>query len=508
MNTDNEYILDNYFKNVNLSEELKKFYQIINEEEKENYIGEEIKLMDIRNENYIKYCKIDLSKLNILPHDFDGLVKKIKDTYKSIEMEDLLKNDFELATQNKKIIDNIYVQLAELDITIERELFLLECENNRRQTLLKHQTFDNFNNKTLEQILNKYNNIVLYNITTKHDIYENYKRQWHRKKYINDLYRFINIEMEDSDYDDNYIYLLSDINSKIEEEIKKMSDKIIYLEDLIVEGSTNLEQFLEFKNDFEKLIAYDDTNYISASKVYNLLCKDSKYQLLINYFEEMFLNERHNKESEEKFIYEKYGIKNIKISLDYIVANYMNYINEEDKKLINNLYEEINTTDYNIDDVYNSLKKIVNNIWKNAITDVYSYEEGNDFCFICANNQFIDEKYQSILITKKMLEKVGDYSDYQIGFVCGYNDNILYVTENEDIMSVQYNDMSNLKTPKQIEQEFLNFKVCNRIALDGYITKISAVYFINDGDFIKYKKAVELANQYNLPLIILKKDKS
>ena len=107
-----------------------------------------------------------------------------------------------------------------------------------------------------------------------------------------------------------------------------------------------------------------------------------------------------------------------------------------------------------------------------------------------------------------MLEQVQDYSDYQIGFVCNFNDNILYITENEDIMSIYYNDMSNLKTPKQVEQEFLNFKVCNRIALNGYITKINAVYFINDGDTVKYKKAVTLSNQYKLPLIVLKKDKS
>ena len=140
------------------------------------------------------------------------------------------------------------------------------------------------------------------------------------------------------------------------------------------------------------------------------------------------------------------------------------------------------------------------------MTDVFSYDPGNDFCFICTNNQFIDEKYQAILITKQMLERVENYSDYQIGFICNFNDNILYVTESEDIMLADNNDMSNLKTPKQIEQEFLNFKIRNRIALNGYITSISAVYFINDGDYIKYRKAVELANQYKLPLLILKKD--
>ena len=98
------------------------------------------------------------------------------------------------------------------------------------------------------------------------------------------------------------------------------------------------------------------------------------------------------------------------------------------------------------------------------------------------------------------------YQNYQIGFICGYDDNIMYITENDDIMSVtNVNDMSNLKTPLQLEQEFINFKVCNRIALNGFKTKIEAVYFINDGNFDKYRKAVELSNMYKLPLIELKK---
>ena len=100
-----------------------------------------------------------------------------------------------------------------------------------------------------------------------------------------------------------------------------------------------------------------------------------------------------------------------------------------------------------------------------------------------------------------------DYEDYQIGFICGYNDNILYMTENDDIMTVDNDDMSNLKTPLQLEQEFINFRICNRIALDGYITKIEAVYLIDDGNMDKYIKAVELANMYNLPLIKFKKEK-
>ena len=162
-------------------------------------------------------------------------------------------------------------------------------------------------------------------------------------------------------------------------------------------------------------------------------------------------------------------------------------------------------SDYNIDALEEELLPVVSKIWKSSVTNINEYNSDEDFCFICSNNQFIDPKYECILITKKELESDFDYLDYQIGFICGYNDNILYITENDDIMSVEYDDMSKLKTPKQLEQEFVNFAVCNRLALNGYTTKIEAVYYIEDGDNIKYTKAQSLANDYNLPLIIIKK---
>ena len=53
---------------------------------------------------------------------------------------------------------------------------------------------------------------------------------------------------------------------------------------------------------------------------------------------------------------------------------------------------------------------------------------------------------------------------------------------------------------------YLQIKINNdNIKNNGYKTKIEAVYYINDGNMDKYKKAVELANMYKLPLIELKK---
>ena len=99
-----------------------------------------------------------------------------------------------------------------------------------------------------------------------------------------------------------------------------------------------------------------------------------------------------------------------------------------------------------------------------------------------------------------------DYLDYQIGFICNYKNNILYITENDDIMSVKHDDLSKLKTPKQIEQEYINFNIVNKIALDGYMTNFIAVYYIDDNNEVVYNKALELSKENNLPLIKLKKN--
>lgn len=501
MDTNAENIFDDYFDTVNLNNELETFYTFINNDElTESFIEEKV-LTDIRNDNYNRYNDINLSLLENLSPDYEDIVSEIKKVYSFILPEDLLTNDLQKSNENKKILDLIYKYINQVENQIQKDLIILEKENNERQFKIKQINYKQFENNILEKIMKIYNDIVIYNSVIENNIYDNYKKQLKRKKDINKIYRLINLEINDD------VKEKMDLNDKINDEIKNIYNNIQYLEDLMPEKSIYYKEFNEFKDYFNNLIAYDDTNYLDVNNVYNELC-NNKIKSLINYFEESFIKEIENNKKEEEFVYEKYGIKNIKNSLDYVSSNYVEKLNEAEKNIINKLYDEINNENYNISELYCKFKKIINRIWKDSITKIYSYNEKEDFCFICANNQFIDEKYQTIIITKRMLERVNDYSNYQIGFICDFNDNILYVTENDDIMTIDYNDMSNLKTPKQIEQEFINFKVSNKLALNGYITRIEAVYFINDGDMNKYKKAVELANQYNLPLIVLKKDKN
>ena len=324
--------------------------------------------------------------------------------------------------------------------------------------------------------------------------------------YINEILKLLNNEEENkikSITQDR----LKPLNIVIKIEINKFREKITYLQDLMPENSKYKKEFDNFIEFFNKLIAYDDTNYESARQTFEILIDDERLNKNIISFEELFVNERNSRKKEEEFVYNKVGIKNLTKSLDYIIANYSDELSDDNKNIIQHIYDKLNSSDYNIEELNKAFKLVVRGIWKSQITNIYNFNPNEDYYFICSNNQFIDEKYQTILITKKEIDRVDNYDDYQIGFICGYNDNIMYITENDDIMTVDNDDMSNLKTPLQLEQEFINFKICNRIALNGYKTKIEAVYIINDGNMEKYVKAVELADMYKLPLIELNKNK-
>ena len=487
-----------FIDNNKKSTDLIDFYEFINQDETT------LDLNELLKENKDRYNKISLDVLEDLTDELEEIANEIKKVYSFILPESLKYYDLEIALENKKVLDLLYNHLSQLEKLIKMELSELKKDNNLRQEKIKHIDYSSMDKRILVDVLEKYNNLISFSHTDEDNIYKNYKKELKRKKLLNKIYRTINIELEK---DDNEKNLLEPLKIKTTEEIAKIYDRILYLEDLMIEGSQYVNDFSILKKYFSRLIAFDDTKYSEVNKIYNFLTNNNVLKDKLKDFENVFIEEREQSKKEEDFIYEKIGMKNLKISLDYISANYMDEMPNEFKVIVKEIYRDLNKEGMQASDLYLKLKPVTNYIWEKDITDIYSYEEGKDFCFICTNNQFIDEKYQAILITKEMLNRVNDYSRYQIGFICHFNNNILYVTENKDIMEVKHDDMSNLKTPKQIEQEFVNFKVRNNIALNGYITSIKAVYLINDGDFIKYKKALELANQYDLPLIVLKKDK-
>lgn len=500
-------LFDDYFENMDLDADIRKLYELIDDDELQDEFEKNAKLTKLRNQNHKRYYDINISKLQHLPYDLDDIIKEVLKLYSFIDSKQLLTCDLNTAENTKKILDSICRKLNKLDRLVSSTLIDITKKNDERQSKFSPEYFKNLDidEPIKKDLLERYNKLVLYNSVITKDIYEDLKRQIVRTEALNDILKILHIE-EEHRISISKKEKLEELNKKINVEISKYKEKLNYLDDLIMEGSKYTEEFNNFKNFCNKIIAYDDNSYENAKQTYEILSDDSRFKISISQFEELFIKEREDTKKEEIFVYEKFGIKNIKTSLNYITANYMDTLDDESKNIIEYIYEKINSNNYDLDQIGKALSLIVRDIWKKTITDVYEYRPDENYYFICSNNQFRDPKYQAILITKNEINRVNDYDDYQIGFICGYNDNIMYITENNDIMTVNHDDLSNLKTPLQLEQEFMNFRVCNRIALNGYQTRIEAVYYINDGNKELYNKALELANMYSLPLIELKKD--
>ena len=497
---------DSAFTDIDLNSSMEKIYEIIDNDRLQAEFEKQVNLTKLRNENYTRYNQINISKYKNLPDELSEYALSIINLYGQIDVKNILTDNYEDSKKSKEKLDNISLKITKLENMISSYLKEVIIKNNENQSKFSITYFKNLDvdEKTKQELINRYDDLILCSALIPKDIYEELRIQERRKEYINEIFKKVKTANKQT------LNLLSQdkiqlLNVSINLEIQKYKERIGYLEDLIPEHSKYLDEFNEFKDFFNRLIAYDDESYENTKQIFEILTDSTKVQNRIDTLENLFIDERDSLRRESKFVYEKIGIKNLKSSLNYITANYVAKLSEENKKVIEYIHEQLNGNSYDLDELNRTLKSVVKAIWKEQITDVYSFDPDEDYYFICSNNQFIDEKYETILITKKELDRVDDYEDYQIGFICPYNDNILYITENEDIMTVKDDDMSDLKTPIQIEQEFVNFKVCNRIALNGHITSIQAVYLINDGNMEKYLKAVELANMYKLPLIELKK---
>lgn len=499
--------LDSTFTNLDPNNDIKKLYKLIDDNNLKYNFEMQMDLTNLRNENYKRYRKINISKYKGLPNDFSSVANEILEFYSLINVKNILSDDYENSKNNKIVLDNIYRRISRLNHMVKSYLKELTISNDEYQKNFSRAYFVNLQiDDGLKKILiEKYNDLVLYSSSISDDIYEELKIQLQRKEYIDDILKQLNYQ-QTSKINTDSNKALEEINYLINQEISEYTNKINYLADLMPENSKYTNEFDDFKEFLNKLFSYDDTDYENARQTLEILVNDDRLKKYITSLEELFVEEREYIKDEKTFVYEKIGIKNFKDSIEYILSNYYSSLNDENINIIEYIINKLNDDNCDLEELHKALNLVVSSIWKNQITNVYSFNPNEDYYFICSNNQFIDEKYQTILITKKEIDKFDDYEDYQIGFVCGYNNNILYITENNDIMTINHDDMANLKTPLQLEREFINFKSCNRIALDGYKTEIEAVYYINDGNINKYLKAISLANEHNLPLLEFKKD--
>lgn len=493
-----------YFENMNLDEDMEKIYSLIKDEEEYDDYEKDMNLSRMRIENHKKYHRIKLDLIEDLPNYFYLDVKNIKNIYSKINEKKLLTANYKESEKNKYRLLEISKAYDELKNKVEKELNKLIKSNNADQKLWDYSTFKNLtlDKDELKKVLNYYD--TLLTITTKvfDNIFSEYKNEIIRKKIIDKIKKFLDEEAEKLK-NSAKLREIALLNEKIEKQLITLNNKLEYLDKLVKENSEYLSDYDKFKVLCDTLINYDKNSLEEARETYKMICLQDKLDIFIKRFETLFLQEIENDikgKNYEKFEQDKLKIKDI---IKNIEKNYYEFLNKEEARYIRILKLDIASKIANINDAKEKINKIAKKIWHNYLTDVYLYNPSYDYHFICTNNQFIEPKDESILITKNFIDKIENYENYQIGFIC--NDNILYVTEKEDIMEASEEEKKYLRLPNEVESNFISFNKCNKIVLDGNSTVFTAVYFIDDNDVDKLNTAIELANTYNIPLIRLKK---
>lgn len=493
------------FDAIDLDKDMDKIYELMNDKNLDNKRKKESDLNKLRTENHKRFYKINIAKLENLPESFKDIVSDVSEKYKSLAGMNLLSETLKEAKLSQKALNDIYRKIGRIDKMVKSTVRQLEEENDKEQdsfSIIDLKNLDLEKNRK-RHILNLYNEVILYNSTIEKDLYSKLKRELVRKEYLSEIKASIslgNTEKINFDKKDK----ISDLNNKLSKIIDDTSDKIQYLTDLMIEDSDYTGAFNDFLEFYNKITSYDKNDYDNVRQTYEILNDKDKIDSYIKKFENDFINERSKFFNDEKFIFKKIGLKNIKSTLYYISANYINELNKYQKRVIKDAYDKLAKDNIDVAQTGKNLKYIVNDIWKKTITDIYKFNE-NRYSFLCSNSQFIEPKMETILLSNDIVNRMDNYLDYQIGFICSYDNNILFVTEDSDIMNVEHDDLSCLKTPKQIEKEYLSFDIINRVVLNGYKTKIIGVYYIYDGDNAKYNKALELSKNNKLPLITLKK---
>jgi len=183
MNVDNMETLDNtndlfdYFADMDLNSDIKDIYDVINDEQFVGEFEKEKHLSELRNENHKRYYAINTKRIENLPDEFSEIVYDILKLYNFIDSKILLTEDISAAENSKMLLDNIYRKLGRTDKMVETTLKEIVAENDKNQSKFSTSYFKNLDIdiKTKESLLNKYNDLVLFNTLVIDDNYENLK---------------------------------------------------------------------------------------------------------------------------------------------------------------------------------------------------------------------------------------------------------------------------------------------------------------------------------------------
>lgn len=295
--------------------------------------------------------------------------------------------------------------------------------------------------------------------------------------------------------------------------------------DKIKKNKIDEEQLNEI---FDKLNLEYNIYLKRKGKVYY---SDSLYDYQnINYEKEIEKLTYLSSTKEEKNNAKKLRIKSIIECIDNMKKNVIVF-NSEDKLKMENCYQKIinlKDKELTLDDyelalsIEDTLLPLVNKLWNSRLTNPYNFNEGTSFCLVVGKKT--DEKFvETRFITDIHLVKFSNILKSNYGFVYKIKNNIVYTSSNDILITktieendntIKFNnesiDIDNQKDSRLITPDILlrsdvKNKCNGRMIL--YEPEIIGVYVIYDSEFnTDYKKAIELSENYELPLIKINKN--
>ena len=504
-NENNKVKLDDTFFDIDLSDAFKDIYHLTdNTELKESFRNKE-KQTNLRNDNYKQFYNININKINQVEESFKEEVSEINGLYKKLSPKKILEEAYGEARKTKIILEKIYSLISDLYEKIKQKLKEIEKYNENMQSKIDIKSIKNMeiNEKKKNKILRLYEDLLLYSSNVSKDTYENFIIQVNRKKMIDNFYQEAKLEIEKRKNQEE----LKKVNDKINNLLAEYNNKINILEETLLKDSKYKSDVEKLRAVYNKILSYDKDEIDKANRTLKLLGENEKINVFYNNLCEKIAqeNEKFKADESKKKFENKINREIVINSLNYINEKYLSVLDKDSKKVLKKIEKVIKIDVNNYDEIFEALKIIIDNIWSKVVTSAYDYNKKGNYNFIVTKTNILDPKQEAFLFSKNMFKKFSNISDFQIGFICSYNDNILYFTEKKDIMLAKKREYINYKTPYQIESEFTNDDILTRIALDGNKTKVEGVYIINSSNKRKYKKALELSNSLNIPLIEFKK---
>ncbi len=193
---DDNRILDKYFANLNLDEELKKISMNYVVDQSDEEYRKKAALNELRSNNHYRYYNIDFTKLDNLTEDINVYVRSIKELYKLIDPKVLLTENEIQADQHKIVLDKIYSYLDIIDEKVDLTLKLLIPNNNTKQSKLSIELFKRAKvpSKVLNELIDLYSELVIISSYLENDKYKDLKNQIKRKRNISKIYKLLNVK--------------------------------------------------------------------------------------------------------------------------------------------------------------------------------------------------------------------------------------------------------------------------------------------------------------------------